>query len=791
MAAVAALLAFVVALFPFAFFRNEAFIGDSDRLMHELPAYRHVARSAADGEPVGWNPAVFCGARAIGDPLTPSANLPMRALCRAFPESLATATTWRFIAEMALALVCGWLLFLPQAAHPLAAVLPALCLAASTAALENLNRGAAYSAFAWAVAALLALRDAADRPAARTLFLLVPCLYMQATASEIQHAAYFGLLLLFFLWARGTRDAAGRARPGRTFGAFLAAAAITAGLAAPQIIPFLDAAGSSDRVSWTLAEAWRNATHSPLAAARLFFPHLFGDGTSFPIGRLGPNTNELEMFPAYPGIAALFFGACALTRRRDRAVRPWLLCAAFLVLASLRTPLALVPHLAFLGKPLFHARLSHLVPFAFAFLVPAGLSAFLAMERPRQKRWALAALVSGGIALLLAGPFLAAWTGLLPGRLLSCFGQTRDAHDAYCQGRPVGTAMPAFPELARPALALFGAGAAALGGAAWLLASGRIAVPLFAGLVATVSIADFLQVGRATLQPFAAPEEKVSAPNPLSAFLAGLPDRDRHRVSIESFVPWPGSDVTADLFRYNLHAHHGLLAEGGYANFLDARSGAIQSLDRPVFRWKREAVADPYLADLCAVKYIVVRDTPGTRARYAPFCDLIFAADGAVVFAKRDARPRFRVVGTWDVLPAEAILSGFRARALPLDTAHLETLPPDDWRDIAPGAAGDVEILEETPNRIRGRARLPAPGILLSVNTWDPGWSAEVNGSAVPIERTNHAFQAVRLPAGECRFSFAYRYPGLDRLHGIAWAAGLLWLAAGAAGFPFRRGGNA
>lgn len=788
-AALAVLFAFVVALFPFAFLRNEAFIGDSDRLMHELPTYRALADALARGEEPGWNPHIFCGTRAIGDPLMPSANLPMRALTAIFPDRLAVATTWRFVAEMVFALFCAYFLFLPGMPPFGAAVVPALAIACSTAALENLNRGAAYSAFAWAPAALLVLRDAAERPFLKTAVLLVPSLYMQATASEIQHASYFGLFYVLFLAARGIRDRDGIRRPARTVGALAAAAGLAAALAAPQIVPFLDAAGSSDRVRWSLSEAWRNGTHSPLAALRLFLPHVYGDGTSFPVGRLGPHSNELEMFPAYPGIAALFLSGCALAHRKDRTVRIWIWGAIFLVLASLRTPAMAIPHLAFLGKPLLHGRLSHLIPVAFAFLAPAGLSALLAMDRARQERIGAGLVALGATAFLLAGPFLSTWTGPLPERFLGCFGQVRDAHDAYCHGLPQGTRMPGFPELARSALLLFAAGAAALGVATRLLASGRIPTSGFGAILAAVALVDSFWVGRATLQPFPMPEDRVAASNDLSRFLAGLPDIDRHRVSFSGFVPWPGAAATAGLYRHNLHALHGLSADGGYANFLDARAQAVHALERPFFRWKSHAIGDPYLADLYAVKYVVVPDTPAARASYAGFCDPVFSADGAAVLAKRDPVPRWRILGRWTIARPDEVLAGFRMRALPLDVVRLEAPPPDDWRDVAPDAFGTVEIVEESANRVSGRARLSAPGVLLIADIWDPGWRAEVDGRDVPIARAHHAFRAVRLPSGESRFVFTYGYPGLSCLRGIATAAGAVWLAAGLWAFrPRRRG---
>jgi hypothetical protein len=53
---------------------------------------------------------------------------------------------------------------------------------------------------------------------------------------------------------------------------------------------------------------------------------------------------------------------------------------------------------------------------------------------------------------------------------------------------------------------------------------------------------------------------------------------------------------------------------------------------------------------------------------------------------------------------------------------------------------------------------------------WEAGWTAYVNGKAVPIEKVNIGFMAVRVPAGDCEIRFEYMTPGL--LHGAMITAG-------------------
>ncbi len=58
---------------------------------------------------------------------------------------------------------------------------------------------------------------------------------------------------------------------------------------------------------------------------------------------------------------------------------------------------------------------------------------------------------------------------------------------------------------------------------------------------------------------------------------------------------------------------------------------------------------------------------------------------------------------------------------------------------------------------------------------WEEGWSAEVNGKPVDIEKVNVGFMAIRVPAGEAEIVFRYRTPGL-REGALFTGAGLLLL---------------
>ena len=56
---------------------------------------------------------------------------------------------------------------------------------------------------------------------------------------------------------------------------------------------------------------------------------------------------------------------------------------------------------------------------------------------------------------------------------------------------------------------------------------------------------------------------------------------------------------------------------------------------------------------------------------------------------------------------------------------------------------------------------MSAPGHLVLVDTFDPGWRAAVDGKPTTLLRANVAFQAVPVPAGTHRVELVYRPPSV------------------------------
>ncbi len=102
-------------------------------------------------------------------------------------------------------------------------------------------------------------------------------------------------------------------------------------------------------------------------------------------------------------------------------------------------------------------------------------------------------------------------------------------------------------------------------------------------------------------------------------------------------------------------------------------------------------------------------------------------------------------------------------------------LEQDEAGDVAapPGEGPAASTARDGPNDLAATVSAPEPGWLVVTESFGEGWSATVNGEETPILHGDHAFRAVKIPAGDVDVEFIYRPPG--------WYTGLVLLAVGAA----------
>ncbi len=75
-------------------------------------------------------------------------------------------------------------------------------------------------------------------------------------------------------------------------------------------------------------------------------------------------------------------------------------------------------------------------------------------------------------------------------------------------------------------------------------------------------------------------------------------------------------------------------------------------------------------------------------------------------------------------------------------------------------AVGSVKIVRDDPERVEIDVSAETPGYLFLADSYDPGWSATLDGKNVPVRPAAIAFRAVFVPSGQHGVSFSYRPAG-------------------------------
>jgi hypothetical protein len=159
------------------------------------------------------------------------------------------------------------------------------------------------------------------------------------------------------------------------------------------------------------------------------------------------------------------------------------------------------------------------------------------------------------------------------------------------------------------------------------------------------------------------------------------------------------------------------------------------------------------------------------------------------VYTNRDPHARAFVVHDVLVRDDEAALIMLRDGEIQVDRTAL-IAPSDTARLIAQPegpATGSVRMLSYAPERIVVGVDAARDGYLVLLDTFYPGWRAEVGGQEVPIERANYLFRAVFVPEGQHEVVFTYAPRSLETGLLIS-VATLVVVMAALAGLAVRRG---
>jgi hypothetical protein len=129
------------------------------------------------------------------------------------------------------------------------------------------------------------------------------------------------------------------------------------------------------------------------------------------------------------------------------------------------------------------------------------------------------------------------------------------------------------------------------------------------------------------------------------------------------------------------------------------------------------------------------------------------------VFAVQSALPRCYVV------PQAVVADGGRAIAAELDPGFDPkaevVLASGEPAPAVPGFSGTCTIRLDTPDRVQLDLSLSHPGFVVFVDSYNPDWKAQLDGTPAPLLRANVTFRAVSVPGGTHTVVLFYRSTAL------------------------------
>jgi hypothetical protein len=245
--------------------------------------------------------------------------------------------------------------------------------------------------------------------------------------------------------------------------------------------------------------------------------------------------------------------------------------------------------------------------------------------------------------------------------------------------------------------------------------------------------------------------------------------------------------MTAELAR--------MRAEGGRVFTCDVPSSRAYAAARPLLGDGHELWTFAALLETLTPQYNLRHRV---RSAYSP--DLTMLVPEVRVLAPEEAdcrsfgtlERRLREAGVAHVLSVDPLASPALAPVATVRPARVAPLAIHVYRLRGPvplhalsGAAGTVETLHETEDRVELRVRAGGPATLLVRDGYAPGWSAQADGTPAAVSPANGRHLAVAVRAGESRVALEYR-PLPARLGAAlsllaAVSVGLLWLRPRAA----------
>lgn len=220
------------------------------------------------------------------------------------------------------------------------------------------------------------------------------------------------------------------------------------------------------------------------------------------------------------------------------------------------------------------------------------------------------------------------------------------------------------------------------------------------------------------------------------------------------------------------------LSSGYWHDVLGLSSRPLYSLNL-LFRFSEETPDFLRLLRLGSVSYVLALHTEGLEDLGPP----VVVVDSTFSYPIRVFRvpgtlPRAYVVGRARFADG---LQSYKALVDPGFDPAREIVLPGGPQLEAPAAghagfSGSARLVSYLPDRVRIDVETSAPGYVVLVDAYDPGWRATVDGREVPLLRANVAFRAVPVAAGRHEVALVYRPRSVEIGFGVSAATLVLGL---------------
>lgn len=566
----------------------------------------------------------------------------------------------------------------------------------------------------------------------------------------------------------------------KQLGAFAGAGVLALLVAGVQLVPFLEFIGESVRTMPLELSYSASRSQEPLGLLHLLLPPALAAGEyGFTIRHL--LAADLPwLLSLYPGVVVAGFAGLGLAgvRRRERTF--WLLLALGGLLLALgsHTP---VYRLAFaILEPLrafrYPEKFALLLAVGLPFLAAAGLDRWRAQPDGQGQRrltvvFAALAVLYGLLAVLLLGfPDLpAALCGAGADRPLLC--------------DDPATAARLYAGIAARLAALL----AAAVGTLVLVRRGTLRGSLAAWVVVGLAVLDLVAAHR-PVNPSVESDVYTTRPWAAESLAPVFDRRSEYRFRGTPVRAAMGEAVrvrgAAELS--NLYLDTQAMGPNTASLFDFPQQDGLQGVELRSVAMTHDAAIHGWAGD-------PVRFLQRMNVRY--YADATSGADsmrGLVEVARHpelpirlfevpEPLPRAFVATGWETAggPGRALQRALQA-GLPPRTVVLEEAGPETVSASYGEAPGRIVAATWRPERVRLVVRSAAPGLLVLLDRWYPGWEVTVNGRRALLRRANGVFRAVEVPAGQADVEFRFRPrslrigAGLTAL-GLLVSAGLLW----------------